>query len=204
MFNLRLSHLFPRQPDGQSHTSGPTHRPPFMHTGSHTPAGRYRLKSFRLHLYFVHQVKDRISVKVFRQTFLASPPGVSLHARADVVPLAHAAVLTGRTADRCGKKKIAFTVETSTARHMFGLWLYHSDTVRRRNREDTRRRWGERKIRRSGTRASTELGREDSISTEGRTRALRNTRLLSPVSHSSPLQPGGHMHVSGATQRPPL
>lgn len=38
--NLRLSHLFPRQADGQSHTSGPTHRPPFMHAGSHTPAGR--------------------------------------------------------------------------------------------------------------------------------------------------------------------
>lgn len=57
---------------------------------------------------------------------------------------------------------------------MFGLWLYHSDTVRRRNREDTRRRRGERRIRRSGTRASTELGREDSISTEGRTHALRN------------------------------
>lgn len=39
--NLRLSHLFPRQADGQSHTSGPTHRPPFMHAGWHTPAGRY-------------------------------------------------------------------------------------------------------------------------------------------------------------------
>lgn len=38
--HLRLSHLFPRQPDGQSQTSGPTHLPPFIHMGSHTPAGR--------------------------------------------------------------------------------------------------------------------------------------------------------------------
>lgn len=37
---LRLSHLLPRQPDGQSQTSGPTHRPLFMHMGSHTPAER--------------------------------------------------------------------------------------------------------------------------------------------------------------------
>lgn len=143
-------------------------------------------------------------MKVFRQTFLASPPGVSLQTRADVAPHAHAAVLTGRTADRCRKKRVAFTVETSTVGDPFGFWLYHSDTVRRRNREDTRRRRGERKIRRSDTRASTELGREDSISTEGRKHAFRNTHLLSPVSHISPLQPGGHMHVSGETQRPPL
>lgn len=41
----RLSQLFPRQPDGQSHTSGPTQRPPFTHGGSHTPAGRGRENS---------------------------------------------------------------------------------------------------------------------------------------------------------------
>lgn len=40
--HLRLSHLFPRQPDGQSQTSGPTHLPPFIHMGSHTPAERAR------------------------------------------------------------------------------------------------------------------------------------------------------------------
>lgn len=38
--HLRLSHLCPRQPDGQSQTSGPTHLPPFIHMGSHTPADR--------------------------------------------------------------------------------------------------------------------------------------------------------------------
>lgn len=42
---LRLSHLFPRQPDGQSHTSGPTHLPPFMHEGWHTPADRPEVRS---------------------------------------------------------------------------------------------------------------------------------------------------------------
>lgn len=48
--SLRLSHLFPRQPDGQSHTSGPTHRPPFMHVGSHTPAGRSEVGGQALHV----------------------------------------------------------------------------------------------------------------------------------------------------------
>ena len=40
----RLSHLLPLQPDGQSHTPGPTHLPPFMHMGSHTPTERERIK----------------------------------------------------------------------------------------------------------------------------------------------------------------
>lgn len=34
--------------------------------------------------------------------------------------------------------------------------------------------------------------------------ALRNTLLLSPVSQVGPLQPGGHVHASGETHRPPL
>lgn len=36
---LRLLQCFPLQPDGQSQTLGRTHLPPFMHVGSHTPAG---------------------------------------------------------------------------------------------------------------------------------------------------------------------
>lgn len=37
VFLLRVLHCFPLQPDEQEQTLGPTHFPPFMHTGSQTP-----------------------------------------------------------------------------------------------------------------------------------------------------------------------
>lgn len=113
--HLRLSHLFPRQPDGQSQTSGPTHLPPFIHMGSHTPAKRVRERNCRLASMsssHVVRLKEQIRQQKKRKndfgrssqggerlTFLATPPGVSLQTGADAVPHTQTAVLAGRTAN---------------------------------------------------------------------------------------------------------
>lgn len=44
------------------------------------------------------EVTNSKKMRQERLTFLAAPPGVSLQTRADVVPHAQTAVLTGRTA----------------------------------------------------------------------------------------------------------
>lgn len=59
-------------------------------------------------------VKERS--QMLRRTFLASGPGVSLQARAHVVARAHAAVLTGRAADRCWRKQESFRVNAQWQR----------------------------------------------------------------------------------------
>lgn len=57
-------------------------------------------------------------MKIWTRTFLASPPGVSLQTRADVVPRTHAAVLTGRTAHRCWKRRTTFTLWPPNISHL--------------------------------------------------------------------------------------
>lgn len=161
---LRLSHLFPRQPDGQSQRSGPTHLPPFMHTGSHTPGGQETGKCSKLqcknHAFRCESLDFREKSKRRVLTFLAAPPRVSLQTGADVVPHAHAAIFTRWTANSCEIEVI--NLRTSQMKILMPeVYVYRSDTACRRNREDTRRCSGEHTPLRSDRRASTELEKTD-------------------------------------------
>lgn len=56
--------------------------------------------AFGYALQTLHSLQER-GLKEARRTFLASPPGMSLWARAHVAPHAHAVILARRTADGC-------------------------------------------------------------------------------------------------------
>lgn len=135
-FYSRMLHLLPLHPDAQEHVFAPTHFPPFMHVGSHTPETDLRVFFPPSNRWASLQTGGSYSSDTFD---LRSLQGTSTRCSS----------CTDRRSYRGGCKQLNKSrqvkgISVTEAKILLGVALtvkaYRFDTESRRNRGDTHRR----------------------------------------------------------------